>query len=245
MRLQATSATQPTVPATQPVPTAQTPVQTKPSFKGSDDARDLWEKNKSEFEDLSSNPENPTFVKKIGKAGVVLATGILGYGTAKFGMRKSLDLVSGIIKSKPVQAASAKATGFVKEILIPDAKNVFASIKNSKLSQKLSQKIDAAIISAEQTNIGKKVGEKIASVAEKISTFAKKEKVAKVINFVSAAVSKAKAKMTEAFSTAASKIPTAEKAKNGTIEVLATGSGMAAAIEGSTMNNNEQEWYGN
>lgn len=232
MRLQATSATQPTVPPIQPVQTQST--QSKPSFKGDDELdRDTWKQNKLEFEEFTNNPENPTFLKNIGKAGVVLATGILGYGTAKFGMNKSLDLISGIIKSKPIQSAKAKLSGFVSGILIPDAVSVFKSIKNSKLVDKISQKFVAMASSLSQGKVGKFVSEKLAFVGQKLDAFAQKEKVAKAVNTVKDAGVAASAKASEATKNVKAKIPTADKAKSSTIETLAVGSGMAAAMTGT------------
>ena len=240
IKLQATSATQPTVP-----PTAQTapPVQTqaapaKPSFKGhNDDSHDMWKKNKEDFESMSNDSASPSFIKKASKAGIVLATGVLGYGTAKFGMNKCSELISSMIKSKPVQNLKAKIGGFTTETVIPQAKKAFNAIKESVISKKMSAKVDSAMTGAKESKMGKAAGEKLDAAKVKFSDFAQNEKMVKITNFAKSI----KTKMAALVETIKSKMPTMAQIKGGAIETLAVGSGMAAAMTGANFERAHEE----
>jgi len=208
MRLQqVTSATQPNVPQT------QTPVivQTKPSFKGKEeiDYYDNFDTDgskpaiakedeptleetvadyKNKFQELADNPNHPSFVKNAGKAAVVIATGVLGYLTALYGMKKGKQLISEALKSKPVKDAAAEASKFVKETLVPDAKDLTQTVKDLKLSEKISKNYHSVtkFISKKANAVADFVKDKATSLSDNVSTFSKKEKVAKVIKFITA-----------------------------------------------------------
>lgn len=233
MKLQATSTAQPTVTTAQP--TQPQPAQTKPSFKGSDEAHDTWTKNKQDFEEISNNSQNPSVVKKLGKAGVVITTGIVGYGTAKFGFRKTFDIISAMVTSKQVQEARAKVTGFVNNTLIPKTKGAFSAVKNANITKKTSQKFEEALAFAKQSRAGRFASERYAQMAAnmpsigKSTTFAQKRKIVTCMQAAKKAGVKVETKFTQFKAFIASKIPTGEQIKNGAIETLAIGSGMAAA----------------
>jgi len=213
MRLQSvTSATQPNVPPTQPVV-----IQTKPSFKGSDEeASDEWKKNKSDFQALYDDPENPSFVKKFAKAMTVVATGVLAYGASKYGIRKSMELVKNMLTSKPIKDATAKVTNFAKGTVIPEAKNI---------AEAVSQKVKSTKLFGKEGKIAKFVGKmlasigtKFASLSEKFVAFTKKEKVAKVIKFIKAPFVKVKQLIKDFVAFVKSKTPAKIKTKIADIE---------------------------
>jgi len=246
MRLQqVTTATPATVPSTQPVAAS------KPSFKGKDMETDgqllmpfdnydyskenaaeptpeeTWTGCKNQFQELAENPEHPSFIKNLGKAGVVVATGVLGYLSARVGMRKCADLISTMIKSKQMQAATAQVSKFATETLGPSAKSV---------SKMVSKKADAVTTGIKTSSLVNFISEKLALIVKKTS-FAQKRKLVAGEQ----ALSSVKTKMTDLVSTAKSKIPTLEQFKGGVIQTLAIGSGMAAAMTGSEVAKKTEE----
>lgn len=226
MKLQATIPTQPTVTTAQPQP-----AQTKPSFKGSDEAHDQWVKNKQDFEEISNDHSNHAVVKKLGKAGVVITTGIVGYGTAKFGFRKTLDIMTSMIKSKPVQKVYEKTVGFFKNTAIPKTKSAFSAVKNANITKTTGQKFAEAINAVKQSRVGKFASEKYAAMTVgKNTTFAQKRKIVSYMQAAKKAGTKVGTKYEKFKAFIASKMPTGEQIKNGAIEALAVGSGMAAAM---------------
>lgn len=236
IRLQATGVTTPSIPQTQPQP-----VQTKPSFKGDGDdfSRDELLRQKQEFEDFQNNPETPGFLKKAAKVGTIILTGVLGYGTAMFGMKKCLAMTENLLKSKPVKDAVGKAAGFVKETAIPGMENAAKSLKDSKIAEKASLKAEEAANAIKQSKLGAYLSQKSGVIAEKLNALIQKPKVEKVIKFIEASFAKLKSFLKGQVTTAKANIPTGEQVKSGAMKTVATVSGAATAITASEVENNE------
>lgn len=94
---------------------------------------DEWAANKRDFEKLAKDSENPKFVNKLGKAGILLASGILTYGTARIALQQVFKTSAHILKSKSVLALRAKASKFFTETVAPNAKKAAEFVAESKV----------------------------------------------------------------------------------------------------------------
>lgn len=259
MRLQATGVTTPTVPQTQPVATQPAPV--RPSFKGEEgnlhgdlfDGQDvetnsskfdnLMDENtlndyKAQFEGLRDDEKNPSIVKKFGEFGILVITGLLSYGTAKYGMNKCAEMVSNMAKSKPIKDAAAGVTEFASGKVIPFLKEALETIESSKatgavkdaaggVAEKVSGKAGAAVSAVKATKIGKFFSEKIAPKFNIVPD----GKVDKAVNFVLNKLVDLKNFVKGVFTKV--KLPTGEQLKKGGIETVAISSGVTGGISGT------------
>ncbi|MFA7659130.1 MAG: hypothetical protein WCY19_06835 [Candidatus Gastranaerophilaceae bacterium] len=101
---------------------------------------DEWEKNKRDSEELRDDPDSPKFINKLGKAGILLASGILTYGTAKLALNQTVKGVSKVLNGKSVQAAKSKVQAFFKKTVAPNAKKAADYVADSSVGIKVKDK---------------------------------------------------------------------------------------------------------
>ncbi|HNW26724.1 MAG TPA: hypothetical protein PLG15_00255 [Candidatus Gastranaerophilaceae bacterium] len=236
-----TSATPPNVPQT-PVPA---PAPAKPSFKGERPDTAEFESMRAEYQNLSN--ETSGLLSKIGKAGFLVLTGLIGYKTSKWGLQivekqavkmvnaektqKIISSVSGFAKDKVATKSKSLATSvlnFGKEKVMPLIAKGFKSIKNLKFVNKISNIFDTVALKSmyvmdsikKSRAVNNKVSSKIIKAVSNSLSFVK-NKSAKVWDFSKGMTVKAKENM-----------PTGTQIKNTAYETIAVSTGFATAMEG-------------
>ncbi len=233
----ATSAMPPNVPQV-PTPTTA-PAPAKPSFKGDNPDTAEFESMRAEYQNLSTQTSG--ILSKLGKAGFLVLTGLIGYKTSKWGLeviekqavkmvnaektQKVLSNVSGFAKDKV--AVKAKALGlavlnFGKEKIMPLFRKAIESFKNLKFVNKISNRISDMVENLSQKRFARK--SKVAMRRFKRSKFSSfvKNKAAKVWDFSKTMTVKAK-----------ESIPNINQIKKAGFEAIAASSGFAAALQGA------------
>lgn len=235
INLQPTSITPPNVPQSKVA-------QAKPSFKGEEDryddfeGRDSWEQNKRDFQDFSENPKHPKAISKIGKAGLIVVSGVLGYGTAKFGFNKCIGMATDLFKSAKVQAAKGKIESLVKEAIVPNAKKATSSVVNYVKESKFGKSIIGNTIKAFNSVKGSAIGKNTGKAYDAVIG---NRAVDKTIKMTKGGATKSYDAV-KGFVTDKTKM---SKVGQYTIEGLAVGSGFAAAVESIQLVPHDQDQY--
>lgn len=238
-----TSAMPPNVPQA-PAP-ASTPA--KPSFKGGRPDTAEFESMRSEYQNLTT--ESSGMLSKIGKAGFLILTGLIGYKTSKWGLEVLEEQAGKMIKAEKTQKVISSVSGFAKDKVAKKSKALGIRVLNFG-KEKIMPLFRKAIESFKKLKFVNKTSDKVSNMVENLSQkrFARKSKVAmwkfKRSKFSSFVKNKA-AKVWDFSKTTAVKakeaIPTRTQIKDMGFEAVAVSSGFAAALQGADIANSIQE----
>lgn len=259
IKLHPVGATPPNIP--------QSSIQSKPSFTSRDEdyeydefeASEQWKENQQDFEEFKRS--DSSFLKKVGEFGGVVVSGVLVYGSSKWGFNKTYNIIKDFAHKKAVTDKAGKVVDFVKTTIIPNvetaankvkntdtgkvitkkANEAFTYVKNSKAGKVVTEKTDQAFTFVKNSKVGKAVSDKTSKIVKELKGGScgfvlDKEAIGtkKETNYIYASsVEKAAEHTKNAIKAAKDNLP--EKIKRTTIEALSIGSGIAGAVEGGSI----------
>ena len=141
---------------------------------------DEWKRGKREFEEYSNDPETPSAMKKISNIFVLAFSGLITYGTTKFGLEKAVGLIADKMKSDTVTKATSKVGEFVKDTVAPQAKKAADFVADSKIGTAVKDKYQKM---ASKEGVAKKldfIANKKAQLKEWLTKLKSKETKAKI-----------------------------------------------------------------
>lgn len=195
----------------------------RPSFRENYDDYEMMEdadkfdlkETKRDLEDLRDSESSPSFLKKLANLGILITSGVITYGTTKYGLKLAAEKLGKIIKSPKVQSAAQSVTDTIKNKVAPQIKKGVDHLADSKAGKTIKQKA---------------------------AEFAENKKVAPTIGFISNVYKQSLNGLKKGITYINGKLPEGKTVQDITIKTLSAGSAFAGAmgIENAVINNRNE-----